>query len=122
MASFGCEDGDSDAVDNCDDTNKVLFKSDRMYKHNILQINHTTYDVRRSQDVINPRTSRRDIMLLANHDSNEARMRMAIRSCMRACLVYTMSMSCIQGRNLSTIPREGWTFCGFGGFIMIDRT
>jgi hypothetical protein len=73
MVSSGYESGDSEdlAVDNCDDANKVLFKSDRMYKHNILRVNHTTYDVRRSQDVINPRTSRRDIMLLANNHSDD---------------------------------------------------
>jgi hypothetical protein len=43
----------------------VFFKSNRIYKHNLLRINYTTYDVRRSQDVINPNTSHCDIMLLA---------------------------------------------------------
>jgi hypothetical protein len=73
MTSSGYESGGSDvlAVDDCDDANKVLFKSDRMYKHNMLRINYTTYDVRHSQDVLNPRTSHRDIMLLANHDGND---------------------------------------------------
>jgi hypothetical protein len=76
MVSSGYEHGDRDvlAIDDCDDFSKVFFKSDRIYKHNLLRINHTTYDVRRSQDVINPRTSRRDIMLLADntgHDSHE---------------------------------------------------
>ena len=42
----------------------ILFKSDRMYRHNILCINYTTYDTRRSQDVINPATPHRDIMVL----------------------------------------------------------
>jgi hypothetical protein len=46
----------------------ILFKSERMYRHNIARINYTTYDVRRSQDVINPNTSHRDIILLANQD------------------------------------------------------
>jgi hypothetical protein len=39
-----------------------------MYRHNLARINYTTYDVRRSQDVINPNTSHRDIILLANQD------------------------------------------------------
>ena len=39
-----------------------------MYRHHLLRINYTTYDVRRSQDLINPGTSRRDIMLLADND------------------------------------------------------
>ena len=30
----------------------VLFKHDRMYKHNVMRINYTTYDVRRDEDVI----------------------------------------------------------------------
>ena len=45
----------------------VLFKNDRMYRHNLARFNYTTYDVRRSQDVINPGTAHRDIMLLANN-------------------------------------------------------
>ena len=37
-----------------------------MYRHHLARFNYTTYDVRRSQDVINPGTTHRDIMLLAN--------------------------------------------------------
>ena len=56
MVSSGYKDDDREilAINDCDDFNKVFFKSDRIYKHNLLRINHTTYDVRRSQDVINP--------------------------------------------------------------------
>jgi hypothetical protein len=43
----------------------VFFKNDCMYRHNIARFNYTTYDVRRAQDVINPGTLHRDIMLLA---------------------------------------------------------
>lgn len=50
--------------------NKVFIKNDRIYRHNLARFNYTTYDVRRSQDVINPRTSHRDIMLLANNMDN----------------------------------------------------
>jgi hypothetical protein len=54
------------------DHNSIFFKSDRMYQHQLLRINYTTYDVRRDQDVINPRTSRCDIMLLANNDNADS--------------------------------------------------
>jgi hypothetical protein len=40
-----------------------------MYRHHLARFNYTTYDVRRAQDVINPRTSHRDIMLLASTDN-----------------------------------------------------
>ena len=53
----------------------VLFKNDNMYKHQLLRVNYTTYNVRRSQDVINPNTSHRDIMLLANSDSQETNLK-----------------------------------------------
>jgi hypothetical protein len=49
----------------------VLFKNDRIYRHQLVRFNYTTYDVRRSQDVVNPNTSHRDIMLLANPDDLE---------------------------------------------------
>lgn len=48
------------------DVNSIFFKNDLMYRHNVLTINYTTYDVRRAQDSINPRTEHRNIMLLAN--------------------------------------------------------
>lgn len=38
--------------------------------HKILRINYTTYDVRRSQDIINPGTSHCNIMVLAADDGN----------------------------------------------------
>lgn len=50
----------------------ILFKHDRMYKHNVIRINYTTYDVRRSQDVANPSTSHCNIMVLTNaHDEQD---------------------------------------------------
>ena len=54
------------------DRNFIFFKSDRMYKHHLLRINYTTYDVRLAQDVINPRTSHCDIMVLASDDEPDA--------------------------------------------------
>jgi hypothetical protein len=48
------------------DLSSIFFKNDLMYRHSVMRINYTTYDVRRAQDSINPRTEHKDIMLLAN--------------------------------------------------------
>lgn len=42
----------------------VLFNHDRIYSHNVLRVNYTSYDVRRAQDVINPNTSHCNVMML----------------------------------------------------------
>jgi hypothetical protein len=39
-----------------------------MYHHNTARFNYTTYDVRRSQDVVNPRTPHCNIMILRADD------------------------------------------------------
>jgi len=41
-----------------------------MYRHNIMKVNYTTYDVRRAEDVINPNTDHKDIMLLSADSSD----------------------------------------------------
>jgi hypothetical protein len=51
--------------DSAAELNGIHFKSDRMYRHNIMRINYTTYDVRRAQDTINPNTDHKDIVLLS---------------------------------------------------------
>jgi hypothetical protein len=43
---------------------RVFINADRMYRHNLMRVNYTTYDVRRAQDVIHPSTSHCNIMLL----------------------------------------------------------
>jgi hypothetical protein len=43
-----------------------------MYQHNIARVNYTTYDIRRSQDVISISTPRRDIMVLADFGDNNS--------------------------------------------------
>lgn len=52
------------------DINSIILKDDRMYHHNTARFNYTTYDVRRSQDVINPRTSHCNIMVLSADDDD----------------------------------------------------
>ena len=54
------------------DRNVVFFKNDCMYRHNLAQFNFTTYDVRRGQDVVNLKTSHRDIILLSSRDHSIA--------------------------------------------------
>ncbi|KAG6806823.1 hypothetical protein H0H92_009932 [Tricholoma furcatifolium] len=52
-----------------DDRAKILLLGGVMYYHKALRINFTTYDNRRDQDTINPRTHS-DIMVLSNEPSD----------------------------------------------------
>ncbi|KAK7435190.1 hypothetical protein VKT23_019760 [Stygiomarasmius scandens] len=47
-----------------EDLDAVIFENNRIYRHKVVRINHTTYDLRRDQDSINPRTHA-DIIALA---------------------------------------------------------
>lgn len=59
--------------DDCGNTSQVVFfKSDRIYHHKLSRFHFTTYDVRRGTDIINPGTSRHNIMLLADNSSAPA--------------------------------------------------
>lgn len=49
----------------------VLFKQDRIFEHNIMRINYTTYDVRRAQDVLHTSSSQCNIMVLNPDNSNK---------------------------------------------------
>jgi hypothetical protein len=51
------------------DHDRLFLQHDRMYMHNILRVNYTTYDVRRKQDTMNSNTCHRDIMVLADNDN-----------------------------------------------------
>ena len=54
-----------------DNWEAVLFKHDRMYKHNIMRINYTAYDVRRDEDVIHAGTiGQCNVMVLAPESAN----------------------------------------------------
>ncbi|KAI0363060.1 hypothetical protein BV20DRAFT_959073 [Pilatotrama ljubarskyi] len=46
------------------DRAQVLIRNNQIYWHSVLRVNYTTYDLRRSQDSINPRTHA-DILLLS---------------------------------------------------------
>ncbi|KAJ7744585.1 hypothetical protein B0H16DRAFT_1727153 [Mycena metata] len=50
--------------------NQLLIVNDRIYRHKVIRINYTSYDVRRGQDSMNPRTHA-DIMMLAPEDTSD---------------------------------------------------
>lgn len=51
--------------------NQVLFHGNKIYRHRLLCINYTSYDLQRDFDVINPRTPKRDIMMLSHLEAGE---------------------------------------------------
>ncbi|KAK7444353.1 hypothetical protein VKT23_015366 [Stygiomarasmius scandens] len=60
---------ESDTEFTDEDRRNLTFVANRLYKHKYLRVNFTTYDLRREQDSINPRTQP-NVMLLAG-DSKE---------------------------------------------------
>jgi hypothetical protein len=48
---------------------KICIVNNRLYRHKVMRINYTTYDVRLGQDAINPR-NHADIMTLSRHDDD----------------------------------------------------
>lgn len=71
MHDVPCLSADTNDPNRTDDVNQIFFKSDRIYHHRTAQINYTSYDVRRAQDVINPNTSHCDIMVLRDSTEDE---------------------------------------------------
>lgn len=47
-------------------TGRIFFKDNRLYSHNIVRVNYTTYDVRRDQDTINGASARCNVMVTDN--------------------------------------------------------
>ena len=48
-----------------------MIVKDTLYRHKVLRVNYTTYDLRRDQDSINPR-NHADIMVLASEEGENA--------------------------------------------------
>lgn len=65
-SKFGFEDADAAEMAQ----KQVLIKNNRVYEHKLARFYHTTYDVRRSEDVINPGTSHSNVMLLSDFARN----------------------------------------------------
>lgn len=60
-----------DNPDECDPDRMLVFKHNRIYQHRIMHVNYTSYDVRRSQHVVNNHSSHCNIMVLCNsQDTN----------------------------------------------------
>ncbi|KAI0070813.1 hypothetical protein K474DRAFT_1776565 [Panus rudis PR-1116 ss-1] len=53
-----------------EDRDSLRFRNNIIYEHSMLRINYTTYDMRRCQDTISPRTRRDHIMLYAHDDKD----------------------------------------------------
>ncbi|KZV97073.1 Six-hairpin glycosidase [Exidia glandulosa HHB12029] len=51
---------------------RLIIDKNRMYEHKTMQINYTTYDVRRGQDIIHVGTDRCDVMMLSCEDGPNA--------------------------------------------------
>jgi hypothetical protein len=47
-----------------DNWQAITFKHDQLYRHNIMRVNYTSYDVRRSDDVLHSGTHQSNIMVL----------------------------------------------------------
>jgi len=71
----------------------VLFKHDRIYHHNLMRINYTTYDIRRKQDNINPVTPHHNVMVLADNedDSDHPFLYARVIGIFHANVIYTGS-------------------------------
>jgi hypothetical protein len=53
-----------------EDRNTISFVYNRIYRHKVMRINYTTYDMRRSQDSVNIQTHS-DVMVIAHEDDND---------------------------------------------------
>lgn len=62
------EGDDSDGPFTIRDRMSLKLINDRIYRHKVLRINYTTYNLRRDQDSLNPRTHG-DIMVLSSDDA-----------------------------------------------------
>ncbi|TFY53971.1 hypothetical protein EVG20_g9898 [Dentipellis fragilis] len=62
-------DGDNDSF-TPEQQNSLVFLNNCIYRHKVLRVNYTTYDLRRDQDSLNPRTQA-DIMVLSHDDGGE---------------------------------------------------
>lgn len=64
-------DGDEEFTYSEEQRNSIRIVHDRIYASKVLRVNYTTYDVRRSQDSMNPRTHC-DVMVLSPETEDDA--------------------------------------------------
>lgn len=46
------------------EANTIVFQGQRIFRHKLLYLNYTTYDIRQDQDIVNPNSERRDVVFL----------------------------------------------------------
>jgi len=63
-------DGDEHSFSEAD-RHTITFVQNRLYRHKVLRVNYTTYDVRRAQDSLNPRMHA-DFMVLSHENQDTA--------------------------------------------------
>ncbi|KAI0050707.1 hypothetical protein FA95DRAFT_551722 [Auriscalpium vulgare] len=56
-----------------EDRAQVILQNNRIFRHKVLRVNYTTYDVRRGQDSMNSRTHADVMTLLRDNDSDSTR-------------------------------------------------
>jgi hypothetical protein len=76
--------------------NSVLFNHNCMYRHNIIHVNYTTYDVQHSQHVINPSTSHCNVMVLANIDEDDDYTSGHMFTYARVLGIYHVNVICVE--------------------------
>jgi hypothetical protein len=66
------EDSSAGSVDtSANDRDRIVIDKERLYQHQILNVHFTSYEGRRERDIVNPNTSRRDIMCLIAPDTSD---------------------------------------------------
>lgn len=62
-------DGDENEY-SAEERSQLLFQHGRLYKHSVLRVNYTTYDLRRNQDIIKPASPKNMILVSSSEDPN----------------------------------------------------
>jgi len=86
---LGKENEDGLELDGPPSITQVLSKANHIYRHNLLHINYTMYDVHCETDMINPWTEHRNIMLLAQDGSNHRFCYARVLAIYHANVIYT---------------------------------
>ena len=109
---------DMDLLEDSDDAhlrlswlNHIVFNGNKIYRHRLLRINYTTYDLQRENDTINPCTDNQNIMLLSNLSSNNH-----LFSYKRVLGIFHANViQYTQALGQRIFGLVGLNFCGYGG-------
>jgi len=96
--------------------NHLTFTNNCIYKHKILHVNYTTYDLRQMQDSLNPWTHANFMTLLYEDEGNGYRKHPYwygwILGVFHAMVQYSGPGSCL-------VHLQHWSFCGYSGMVRI---